>query len=100
MGDLFSLCVHSYLYCTLAQIKFKGKTQYNIRWGSHYSPLAKNHLSTHTTQALIKIARRRPVGTSRTHLGDWPKEKVVRSCQIGVQGWELRGETSKNSDLA
>jgi len=41
VGDLLSLCVHSYLYCTLAQIKLKGKTQDNIRWGSYYPPLAQ-----------------------------------------------------------
>ena len=41
VGDLFSLRIHTYLYCTLAQIKLKGNTQYNIRWGSHYPPLAQ-----------------------------------------------------------
>ena len=28
MGDLLTLCVHSYLYCTFAQIEIKDKIQY------------------------------------------------------------------------
>ena len=70
MDDLLALCVHSHLYCTLARIELKGKTQYNIRWESHYPRLAQKSPPTHTTQALIKISRRWPLGTSRTHLGD------------------------------
>jgi len=41
VGDLLALCVHSYLYYTLARIELKGNTQYNIMWGSHYPPLAQ-----------------------------------------------------------
>ena len=63
-------CVYSYLYCTLAQIKFKGKTQNNIRWGSHYPPLAQKSPPHSHNPSLIKIARHWPLGTSRTHLGD------------------------------
>ena len=75
--------VYSYLYYTLAQIELKGNTKYNIRRGSHYPPLAqKNYLLTHTTQALIKLARRWSLGTSQTHLVDWPKGKLLKvdSC--------------------
>jgi len=41
MGDLLALRLHSYLYCTIARIEIKGKTQYKIRWESHYPSLTQ-----------------------------------------------------------
>ena len=69
--------------------------------GSHYPPLAQKSPPHLHNPRIIKIARCWPLGTSQTHLRDWPKGEVleVDSYQIGVESWGLRGETSKNSGL-
>ena len=51
VGDLLALCFYYFIYCILARIEIMDKTQHNIRWGSHYPPLAQKSPPTHTTQA-------------------------------------------------
>ena len=94
IGASHSLCVHSYLYCILAWIKLKDKAQYNIRWESHYPPLAQKSPPHSHNPSLNKFARCWPSGTSRTHLGDWPKGKVIRvwflsnrCSRLGIERW-------------